>query len=75
MIRRLAAAPLSRRGLLRAAGVGFVLPFYVPSFARAAPVKLEPLPPANAFLRIGTDDTVSVVLAHSEMGQGTPRPR
>ena len=29
-----------------------------------------PLPPANAFLRIGTDDSVTVLIAHSEMGQG-----
>jgi isoquinoline 1-oxidoreductase beta subunit len=32
----------------------------------AAPV----LPPPNAFLRIGEDETVTVILAHSEMGQG-----
>ena len=29
-----------------------------------------PLPPPHAFLRIGADDSVTVVLAHSEMGQG-----
>ena len=34
--------------------------------AAAAP----PLPPPDAFLRIGEDDTVTVILAHSEMGQG-----
>ena len=28
------------------------------------------LPPPNAFLRIGSDDTVTILLAHSEMGQG-----
>ena len=28
------------------------------------------MPPANAFLRIGSDDSVTVLLAHSEMGQG-----
>jgi isoquinoline 1-oxidoreductase beta subunit len=28
------------------------------------------LPPANAFLRIGSDESVTVLLAHSEMGQG-----
>jgi isoquinoline 1-oxidoreductase beta subunit len=38
---------------------------------RAAPAPAAPpLPPANAFLRIGTDDSVTVLLAHSEMGQG-----
>jgi isoquinoline 1-oxidoreductase beta subunit len=30
----------------------------------------KPLPPPNAFLRIGADDTTTVLLAHSEMGQG-----
>jgi isoquinoline 1-oxidoreductase beta subunit len=30
----------------------------------------KPLPSPNAFLRIGEDDTVTVLLAHSEMGQG-----
>ncbi len=30
----------------------------------------KPLPDPNAFLRIGTDGSVTVLLAHSEMGQG-----
>ena len=30
----------------------------------------KPLPPPDAFLRIGEDETVTVLLAHSEMGQG-----
>jgi len=30
----------------------------------------KPPPDANAFLRIGADDRVTVLLAHSEMGQG-----
>ncbi len=30
----------------------------------------KPLPDPNAFLRIGSDDSVTVLLAHSEMGQG-----
>ncbi|HTR02647.1 MAG TPA: xanthine dehydrogenase family protein molybdopterin-binding subunit [Thermoanaerobaculia bacterium] len=34
------------------------------------PAAPKPLPPPNAFLRIGEDDTVTVILAHSEMGQG-----
>ncbi|MBC7974122.1 MAG: xanthine dehydrogenase family protein molybdopterin-binding subunit, partial [Myxococcales bacterium] len=38
---------------------------------RAAPKPAAPpLPQANAFLRIGTDDSVTVLLSHSEMGQG-----
>ncbi|HUQ07440.1 MAG TPA: xanthine dehydrogenase family protein molybdopterin-binding subunit [Kofleriaceae bacterium] len=65
---------ISRRGFIAgtAAGTaGLVISFYVPNVVRAAPKAAAPaLPPANAFLRIGTDDSVTVVLAHSEMGQG-----
>lgn len=65
---------LSRRGFLGGAGAslaGLVLSFYVPGrSARAENAPQAPLPPANAFLRIAPDDTVTVMLAHSEMGQG-----
>lgn len=68
---------VSRRGFLAgtaAATAGLVVSFYVPSIARGAPKavqpKAPPLPQANAFLRIAEDDTVTVMLAHSEMGQG-----
>ena len=66
---------ITRRGFVVGATsslAGLVLSFYVPeSVARAqqvAPPKAGP--PANAFVRIAPDDTVTVVLAHSEMGQG-----
>jgi len=65
---------ISRRELLRTSMVsaaGLVVAFHVPRVVRAAPgPAAPPLPPANAFLRIGTDDSVTVLLAHSEMGQG-----
>ncbi|MDB4957166.1 MAG: hypothetical protein JWO36_4735 [Myxococcales bacterium] len=66
---------LSRRGFLKTSGAattGLVVSFYVPQIVRAAGAAMTapPLPPANAFLRIGTDDSITVVLAHSEMGQG-----
>jgi isoquinoline 1-oxidoreductase beta subunit len=65
---------LSRRELLRntaASAAGLVVAFHVPRVLRAAPAPAAPpLPPANAFLRIGTDDSVTVLIAHSEMGQG-----
>lgn len=63
---------ISRRGFLAgAAGVtGLVIGFYVPNVVRAAPQAAQPLPSHNAFLRIGTDSSVTVLLAHSEMGQG-----
>ena len=44
----------------------------MPRAVRAAPAAAAPaLPPAHAFLRIGADDSVTVLLAHSEMGQGS----
>src|SRR5688572_2772396 len=64
---------ISRRGCMQAAR-GLVLSFYVSEagVARAAAPSKGPatLPAPNAFLRIGTDDSVTVLLAHSEMGQG-----
>jgi isoquinoline 1-oxidoreductase beta subunit len=66
---------LTRRELLRssiAGGAGLVIAFNLPGAARAvaAAAKAPPLPPVNAFLKIGTDDSVTVLLSHSEMGQG-----
>jgi isoquinoline 1-oxidoreductase beta subunit len=63
----------SRRGFLKAAsaaGAGLAITFFVPNVVRAVPEKAKPLPEPNAFLRIGKDSSVTVVLAHSEMGQG-----
>jgi isoquinoline 1-oxidoreductase subunit beta len=68
---------LSRRGLLKS-GVGLTLGVALPAWAQqggpgkaalesAALAALEP----NAFVRIGTDDTVTVIVKHVEMGQGT----
>ena len=68
---------VSRRGFLKgtaAATAGLIVSFYVPQIVRGAPKAAQPKPPplpeANAFLRIGEDDSVTVLLAHSEMGQG-----
>ena len=65
---------ITRRDLLRntaTGAAGLVIAFQVPRIARAAGPAAPPLPPANAFLRIGADDSVTVLLAHSEMGQGS----
>ncbi len=66
---------MGRRAFLRsslASGAGLVIAFYLPRRARAAePVAAEkPLPEPNAFVRIAPDDSVTILLAHSEMGQG-----
>lgn len=70
-------AGLSRRGFLKVGGVaagGLVVGFVVPGARRLARAQeasgASPSPPPNAFLRIGSDDSVTVLLAHSEMGQG-----
>jgi isoquinoline 1-oxidoreductase beta subunit len=65
---------LTRRDLLRStvtSAAGLVVAFHIPRTVRAAGPAAPPLPPANAFLRIGADDSVTVLLAHSEMGQGS----
>jgi isoquinoline 1-oxidoreductase subunit beta len=65
----------SRREFLKTGALvtgGLVIAFTVPGarrFARAEPGLADPFVP-NAFLRVGTDDKVTVLLAHSEMGQG-----
>jgi isoquinoline 1-oxidoreductase beta subunit len=61
----------SRRQVLGAAG-GLVIGFALPSKRRPLLVEAAIAEPANmgAFLRIAPDDTVTVLLPHSEMGQG-----
>jgi isoquinoline 1-oxidoreductase beta subunit len=66
---------MGRRGFLKRGGlltgglvVGFTVPVAKRAGAQGAPDAKLPAP--NAFLRIGRDGTVLVVLAHSEMGQG-----
>jgi isoquinoline 1-oxidoreductase beta subunit len=54
------------------AGGGLVLGLYLPPFGRpaeAAQQSASTFTP-NAFLRIGTDGSVTVIVNHSEMGQG-----
>ena len=76
-------APLniSRRTFIKATALvvgGLVIAFNIPNAKRfllpgVAPEKTgadaAKLPAPNAFLRIGTDNTITVMLAHSEMGQ------
>ena len=69
----------SRRDFLKTGAViggGLVVAFVIPGAKRfamaqetAAAAAAAPFAP-NAFLRIGNDDSVTVLLSHSEMGQG-----
>jgi isoquinoline 1-oxidoreductase beta subunit len=65
---------VSRRDFLRASllsSAGLVIAFYVPVKARAAaPAPAKPPLRPNAFVRVAPDGSVTVLLAHSEMGQG-----
>jgi isoquinoline 1-oxidoreductase beta subunit len=70
---------VSRRSFLKTSAVvggGLVVSFFVPTgfrrfaYAQDAPPSPPVLPPANAFLRIGSDESVTVLLSHAEMGQG-----
>ncbi len=67
------SAELSRRQFL-GTSAGLVVALYIaPRMPRAAtppPPAAGKLPDPNAFLRVGTDGTITVLLAHSEMGQG-----
>jgi len=67
-----ARASVGRRRFLKTSA-GLVIGFYVaPRTGLAALQAPAPpkLPDANAFLRIGEDESVTVILAHAEMGQG-----
>jgi len=64
---------LDRRGFLKVTGAaasGLVLGFYVPE--RFGPITVRAAGPfaPNAFLRILPDDTITVLVGKSEMGQG-----
>src|ERR1700692_713794 len=66
------SAALSRRTLLKGGG-GLVIGLYLPfgkSFAQTTPTAPEINFSPNAFIRIGTDDTVMVLCKHIEFGQG-----
>jgi Aerobic-type carbon monoxide dehydrogenase, large subunit CoxL/CutL homologs len=69
-------ASLSRRDFLKTSVLvtgGLVIAFVVPGakrFALAQPAAVGTSFAPNAFLRVGSDDSITVLIAHSEMGQG-----
>ncbi len=63
---------VDRRNFLKvsaAAGGGLLISLYLPQLSKADSLPAAPFAP-NAFIRIGTDDIVTVVVNKSEMGQG-----
>ena len=69
-------AAVTRRDFLKSAGVvsgGLVVAFCMPAGMRRAfaqeAAKPAPIPP-NAFVHIAPDNSVTILLKHSEMGQG-----
>ncbi len=71
----MSSSNMKRRDFLRvgaAVGGGLLLSLYVPEWA--APAEASAVPASgfspNAFIRIGTDDIVTVIVNKSEMGQG-----
>jgi len=69
------ATEMKRREFLKAGaalGGGLLISLYVPEFAPAGHAADSSAKPValNAFVRIGTDESVTVVSNHSEMGQG-----
>jgi isoquinoline 1-oxidoreductase beta subunit len=69
-----ATMEMKRRDFLKtgaALGGGLLISFYIPELSRGAKAAAGPETYAlNAFVRIGTDDTVTIIANHSEMGQG-----
>ena len=64
----------SRRQFLKTtaiAGGGLLLSFYMPAFGKRPGIPSATNFAPNAFIRIGTDDRVTVIINHSEMGQGS----
>src|ERR1700679_2172982 len=63
----------SRRGFLKssaAGAAGLVIGLYLPESSRLAAQSPGPVR-VNAWVRVGTDDTVTLMIHKSEMGQGT----
>jgi len=67
-------AAFPRRQFLKlsvAASGGLLVGFYLPALSSKAAAEESPnvfMP--NAFVRIGTDERITVIVNHSEMGQG-----
>ena len=59
-----------RHGFLAATG-GFTMSFVLPEFSRLADVEGSTGGQVNAWLNIGTDESINLTIGSSEMGQGS----
>ncbi len=68
----LAAHRIDRRGFLTFAAKGLALAFVLPAAGRIGTAVAAPTPGqlASAYVRIGTDGTITLVFGGAEMGQG-----
>jgi isoquinoline 1-oxidoreductase beta subunit len=53
------------------AGGGLLISFHIPAFGKSPGIPATANFVPNAFIRIGADDMVTVIVNHSEMGQGS----
>lgn len=60
----------SRRGFLKATA-GLVVGFYLPERSQLSAQTPATPPKVNAWIRVGADDSVTLMIHKSEMGQGT----
>jgi isoquinoline 1-oxidoreductase beta subunit len=66
------ALATSRRGFLKTAAAGLVIGFCLPERAKLRAQSAAARPEkVNAWIRVGTDDSVTLMIHKSEMGQGT----
>lgn len=66
---------LSRRDFIARTASGLAVGFFLPGFLSSTEAKAAAVNPSdiavNAWLRIGTDETISLTIGSSEMGQGS----
>jgi isoquinoline 1-oxidoreductase beta subunit len=73
MNRKFNGNSINRRSFLQGSaslGAGLVIGFHVKPKSALAQAPAPANYPPNAFVRIGTDNTVTVISKHTEMGQG-----
>ena len=63
--------PASRRGFLTTAAGGFTLSFLLPEVSRLGEIQAASPGQVNTWLQIGADETITLTIGSSEMGQGS----